>query len=90
MRDQGQILGRLGARYCELCGHLLHLAALGQKRRLQRSNVVRQSGKIGVHDQDKIINLGRWLLQNRPAQHYPALAGRQLWRGFRQSIPSSI
>jgi hypothetical protein len=62
MSDQRQILGRLGACHCEFRSDLLRLAALEQERRLQRVDVVRQGGVIGIHDWDRIINSGRWLL----------------------------
>lgn len=58
MGDQGQVFGRLGPRYRQFRGtsvtfggHFPHPGALDRQRRFQRIDVVRQGGKIGVHDQ---------------------------------------
>ena len=90
MRDQGQIFRRLRARHRELGGDLLHPGALAQQRRFQHLNVVRQGSRIGIHAHDRITDFACRHLQNHTARHYPARAGRQVWRGLRQSIPSSI
>ena len=97
MRDQGQVFRRLGSCHREFRAtgiafgdHFPQLGALDRQRRLQRVDVVRQGSRIGVHDPDRITNLARWHLQNRALRLYPALVGRKVWRGFRQSIPSSI
>ena len=58
MRDQGHILGRLGACYRQLRGadvalaeRFLQSGAFDRQRRLQRVDIVRQGGEIGIHDQ---------------------------------------
>ncbi|MNC90316.1 hypothetical protein D3C83_63990 [compost metagenome] len=57
MGDQGQVLGRLGPCHRQLRGagvafseHFPHPGTLDRQRRFQRVDVVRQGGKIGVHD----------------------------------------
>ena len=57
MGDQGQVLGRLGPRHRQFRGtgvafrdRFPHPGVLDRQRRFQRVNVVRQGGKIGVHD----------------------------------------
>jgi hypothetical protein len=57
MGDQGHVCGRLGPRHRKLRGtnvafgeRFPHPGALDHERCLQRVDVVRQGGKIGVHD----------------------------------------
>ena len=57
MGDQGQVFGCLGARHRQFGGpgiafgdNFAHPRALDRQRRFQRVDVVRQRGKIGVHD----------------------------------------
>ena len=57
MGDQGQVFGGLGSRHRQLGGpsvtfgkNLSHPRALDRQRRFQRGDVVRQRGKIGIHD----------------------------------------
>lgn len=77
----GALFGRIGALRAE------------PDQRLEHFNVVRQGRNGGVHNQDGIT-------ENRPVEAenaastkeiraYPALWGRQLYCGFRQSTPSS-
>ena len=70
------LVGRLAR---PACGH----------DRLQRVDIVRQEFGIGLH---KMIE--PQTMPCRPPEYavcdYPALLGRKVWRGFRQSIPSSM
>ena len=59
MGNQRQVFGSLGARHRQLGGpgvafgdNFAHPRALDRQRRLQRGDVVRQRGKIGVHDRE--------------------------------------
>jgi hypothetical protein len=48
MRDQGLVVGPLGARLGKLC-------LRPRQRRLQRFKVFRGGGRLGIHDSDGII-----------------------------------
>jgi hypothetical protein len=57
MGNQRQVFGSLGARHRQLGGpsiafgdNFVHPRALDRQRRLQRGDVLRQRGKIGIHD----------------------------------------
>jgi hypothetical protein len=65
-----------------------------RKRRLEGFDIVRNGRNGGFHDHDGIIERRYLEAKNAaPAKKilaYPALAGRQLTWGLRQSIPSSM
>lgn len=77
----GALFGRIGALRAE------------PDQRLEHFNVVRQGRNGGVHNQDGITENRPFEAENaastKKIRAYPALCGRQLYCGFRQSTPSS-
>ena len=86
MGDQGLVVGLLspGGR---------DLGARHDQRRLQRVEIVWQRFRGGIHDPDEIIKCAIWdalfYASGQLFSAYPALRGRQVCCGFRQSIASS-
>ena len=78
MRDQGLRGGRLRLRFPARL-------ALARQRRLERGDIVGQVVGGALHT----------LIKSEPPAFamlylHPAALGRQVWRGLRQSIPSSM
>lgn len=80
---------RLGARGA--CFGLPPGRALGQQRRLQRFDVVRERFGAGIHGGNRIaVVRSRACRICTNGQDYPAVSGRQVRCGWRQSMPSSM
>ena len=93
--DQCHVFGRLGPRDRQLRGNLHSPGALDDQRLFQRGYVIGKSGAISIHGDKRIINsvICGALKSTWPIFFYlaqPALLGRHVSCGFRQSIPSSI
>ncbi len=88
MCDYGGIVGSLGLGDRQFRLDPRRPGALGNERRPQRVNIVRQVFASGSPWRNGITNPGRRLAENTAG--YPARCGRNVWRGFRQSMPSSM
>ena len=88
VRDHGGIVGRLGPGHRQFRLDPRRPVALGEQRRAQRINVFRQVFAPRHHAaiESQIPAAG----SQKVRSGYPARCGRNVWRGFRQSIPSSI
>ena len=86
--DEGLIVGRLGPGHRQFRLDPRRPGALGKQRRAQRINVFRQVFTPRHHAaiESQIPAAG----SQKVRSGYPARCGRNVWRGFRQSIPSSI
>jgi hypothetical protein len=92
MGDQGQVFGRLGPRHCQRRGPGVARTSRTRARSIASAafNASMSSGSAA-----RSVSMTRSESRTQPAdsckiEPYPALVGRQVCRGFRQSIPSSI
>src|SRR3954452_14423094 len=87
VRNHRGIVGRLGPGYRQFRLDLRRPGALGDQSCAQRTNVFRQVSAGGRHAaiESQIPALG----SQKVRFGYPARCGRNVWRGFRQSIPSN-
>jgi hypothetical protein len=88
MRDHRGIVGRLGPGHRQFRFNPRRPGALGQQRCAQRINLFRQVFASSRHAaiESQIPAAG----SQKVPSGYPARCGRNVWRGFRQSMPSSI
>jgi hypothetical protein len=88
MRNHGGIVRRFGPGHRQFRLDPRRPGAFGKQRRAQRINLFRQVFAPRHHAaiESQIPAAG----SQKVRSGYPARCGRNVWRGFRQSIPSSI
>jgi len=88
VRNQSLIVGGFGLGHRQFGCDLFCPVVRGKQRRLQRIDIVRQvvagSGHAKIESQIPAADLAQ------TANAYPARCGRNVCRGFRQSMPSSM
>ena len=93
MGDQGGIVGAQSALFGQLSLGEISPDLGGRERRLERFEIVRCGLETDVHDHDGITKIAACgapkCRRGELFCAYPALVGRQLICGLRQSIPSS-
>lgn len=102
VRNHRLIIRRLGARsggigdcHITLCADNIESGVRGEKRRLQRVDIIRKGGSLSFHDPMESQNRSLEAPLNASSQKFiaegvvqPAACGRQVRCGMRQSIPS--